>query len=127
MILGFVVFWPLGLAMLAWMCWQQMRGASPHPLPLKNWLNNIKTGFSSPLPFGAQPMSYTGNSAFDGYKQAEITRLQKDYQRLLEEEKAFADFLVKLRQAKDREEFDRFLAERRQESATSAPERPSML
>jgi hypothetical protein len=47
----------------------------------------------------------TGNSAFDAYRDEILRKLE-------EEQKAFAEFLNKLRRAKDQAEFDQFMAER---------------
>ena len=50
-------------------------------------------------------MSPTGNQAFDAYKHDTLIRLANEQEELLA-------FLERLRQAKDRAEFDEFLQER---------------
>ena len=50
-------------------------------------------------------MRPTGNAAFDAYKAETIKRLQDDQQ-------AFEAFLQRLRQAKDKSEFDAFMDDR---------------
>ena len=50
--------------------------------------------------------SSSGNSAFDDYRAETLKRLE-------EEQREFKDFLARLRFAKDRAEFDQFMAERR--------------
>ena len=50
--------------------------------------------------------------AFDEYKAGELERLERERQRLAEEQKAFGDFLDELKRKQDREEFDRFMASR---------------
>lgn len=50
-------------------------------------------------------MRPTGNAAFDAYKADTIKRLQDDQQ-------AFEAFLQRLRQAKDKSEFDAFMDDR---------------
>ena len=47
----------------------------------------------------------SGNSAFDEYRQEMIKRLEQDHQE-------FQAFLERLRRAKDKAEFDQFMAER---------------
>ena len=47
----------------------------------------------------------TGNSAFDAYKADTLRRLE-------EEQEAFEAFLQRLRDAKDKSEFDQFMDER---------------
>jgi hypothetical protein len=48
----------------------------------------------------------SGNRAFDDYRSETLKRLE-------EEQKEFKDFLARLRFARDRSEFDQFMAERR--------------
>jgi hypothetical protein len=47
-----------------------------------------------------------GNAAFDEYRAETLRRLEA-------EQRQFADFLAQLRDAKDKAEFDAFMAERR--------------
>lgn len=58
------------------------------------------------------PPSRSGNRAFDEYRQDTLQRLE-------EEQREFQDFLARLRMAKDKAEFDQFMAERR--TRTGAP------
>ena len=48
----------------------------------------------------------SGNTAFDDYRNETLKRLE-------EEQKEFSGFLDRLRRAKDKAEFDQFMAERR--------------
>jgi len=48
----------------------------------------------------------SGNRAFDEYRTETLRRLE-------DEQREFRDFLERLRQAKDKAEFDQFMAERR--------------
>jgi hypothetical protein len=99
---GFMVFWPIGLVTLtfvmfsgrarAWKCASRGR-----------W-HNANTRGGSAWAFGGMPSS--GNRAFDEYRAETIRRLE-------EEQKEFLEYLEKLRQAKDKSEFDQFMAERR--------------
>jgi hypothetical protein len=50
--------------------------------------------------------SSSGNRAFDEYRSETLKRLE-------DEQREFKDFLARLRFAKDRAEFDQFMAERR--------------
>jgi erythromycin esterase-like protein len=61
----------------------------------------------------------SGNRAFDEYRAETLKRLE-------EEQREFQDFLGRLRFAKDRAEFDQFMAERRQRpfEPGSQPEPP---
>ena len=63
----------------------------------------------------------SGNRAFDEYRAETLRRLE-------DEQRDFVGFLDRLRYAKDKAEFDQFLAERRQRNdmppANAAPEQP---
>ncbi|MDO5632779.1 MAG: DUF2852 domain-containing protein [Paracoccus sp. (in: a-proteobacteria)] len=89
MILGFVFVWPVGLAILAYMIWsKRMFGCRNH---------TARRAFTP-----------TGNSAFDAYRSETLKRLE-------DEHREFLDFLQKLRDAKDKAEFDQFMETRRNE------------
>ena len=67
--------------------------------------------------WGGPPTS--GNNAFDEYRSETLRRLE-------EEQREFRDFLDRLRFAKDKAEFDQFMAERRQTPRPpSVPDQPS--
>lgn len=88
MILGFTAFWPLGLALLTYMIWsKRMFGCS-------------KRSYSTP-----SATASTGNTAFDAYRAETLKRLE-------DEHREFMDFLAKLREAKDKSEFDQFMDKR---------------
>ena len=89
-VLGFVFIWPVGLAILFYTIWSGRMGCGRG-----GW--GRKHGRS-----GAGP---TGNAAFDEYRADTMKRLE-------EEQTAFVSFLEKLRQAKDKAEFDQFMADR---------------
>ena len=62
----------------------------------------------------------SGNHAFDEYRSETLRRLE-------EEQREFREFLDRLRQAKDKAEFDEFMAQRgrpNQGPAASGPEAP---
>lgn len=97
MILGFVAFWPVGLAILLYMIWsKRMFGCSSKP----------KSAWRS-------ANASTGNSAFDAYRAETLKRLE-------DEHVEFMDFLRKLREAKDKAEFDQFMERRDQKSPEEA-------
>jgi len=56
----------------------------------------------------------SGNRAFDEYRAETLRRLE-------EEQREFRDFLDRLRHAKDKAEFDQFMAERRSRSPEASP------
>ena len=50
--------------------------------------------------------SHSGNAAFDEYRAETLRRLE-------DEQKEFREYLERLRKAKDKEEFDQFMADRK--------------
>jgi len=106
-ILGFIFVWPLALVYLAW----KMMG---YPVP-KEWKGFVEKNFSflnTGIAAARPAYSATGNFAFDEYRRRELERLEEERRRLDEEAHAFAEFVEELKRAKDREEFDAFMAKR---------------
>lgn len=114
MIIGFIVFWPLGLAVLAYILWGERFGGSADRA--ERWFNRQKDrasrcrhGFGRGFSRGGFS---SGNVAFDQYREEQLKRLDEERRRLDEEIDAFHEHMHNLRMARDREEFDRFMAER---------------
>ena len=107
-VLAFIFFWPLGIALLGyligsgrigWRCMQQAPG---------QWHNTQTQQGSYWGKWGGwqqqPPAPPSGNAAFDEYKAETLRRLE-------EEQKEFVDYLERLRRAKDKAEFDQFMAQ----------------
>ncbi|WP_425090720.1 DUF2852 domain-containing protein [Tropicimonas sp. S265A] len=103
MVLGFIFFWPIGLALLFYMIWSK-RMFSCSSTRSRHMDKAI--GFKS-----------SGNTAFDAYKADTLRRLQ-------DEQHAFEAFLERLRAAKDKSEFDQFM-EDRAKSAKAEGDKPA--
>lgn len=106
MVLAFVLFWPLGLALLAYMIWgKRMFGQSCSRRRNQDQYSGHHWGRHA---FRAgQP---TGNHAFDAYKVETLRRLE-------DEQQAFEAFLQRLRNSKDKTEFDAFMEDRARSTA----------
>ncbi|MGF6173484.1 DUF2852 domain-containing protein [Ensifer sp. 4252] len=121
MVLGFVVFWPLGLAMLAYILFGEKLKT------FKKDANSTVDGMCSAFKRGNRANwkqhHRTGNVAFDDWRQAELTRLDEERRKLDEMREEFDSYVRELRRAKDQEEFDRFMRERR--NGGSGPVAPS--
>ena len=102
MVLGFVFFWPVGLALLAYMIWGK-KMFSRSCASRRSHAHGHDHRWGAHAMRAAQP---TGNRAFDDYKAQALRRLE-------EEQEAFEAFLQRLRTSKDKTEFDAFMAERR--------------
>lgn len=112
MVLGFIVFWPIGLSVLAYMLWSGRMGCGRHG-GLTRWQARMadkwerRGGGSASRGWGGPQRSWSsGNRAFDEYREATLNRLE-------DESREFRDFLERLRMAKDRSEFDQFMSDRR--------------
>lgn len=115
MIVGFVLFWPVGLAILAYLIWSGRMSCGWHGGRFggrSDWNNRFKGDFDLARSrvedeFKAFTTKYSsGNKAFDEYRAETLKRLE-------EEEREFRAFLDKLRQAKDKSEFEQFMSERK--------------
>ncbi len=114
MVLGFIVWWPLGLAMLAYILWGEHFGGSADKAGnwvnrQKAWAENCRSEFRGHRGNWRQS---SGNAAFDDYRSEQLRRLEEERKRLDEEVNAFHEYLKNLHMAKDREEFDRFMRDR---------------
>lgn len=109
MVLGFIIFWPVGLAILGYMIWSGRMGC---------WSKKRFGEFGKARGrwYGIEPNS-SGNSAFDEYKEETLRRLE-------EEQQEFHDFLERLRRARDKAEFDQFMAERRNRGPAAEEAQP---
>ena len=92
MVLGFIFFWPIGLALLAYMIWSKRMFSKS--CSKRSSFRSVSTA-----------MRPSGNSAFDSYKADMLERLER-------EQEEFESFLERLREAKDKAEFDQFMDER---------------
>lgn len=113
MVLGFILFWPLGLAMLAYILWGEKFGGSAEKA--ESWVNEKREWARHKRRCGSRSrMSRhsSGNAAFDDYREEQMKRLDEERRRLDEEINEFHDYMRNLHKARDREEFDRFMRER---------------
>jgi len=126
MILGFIAWWPIGLVVLALLigsgrmgCWSHRGGgrwqAKMERMQAKmDRMRGRMDGFRSSCDWGNNSPS-SGNRAFDEYRTETLKRLE-------EEQREFHDFLDRLRFAKDKTEFDQFMAERRNRPSDPGPQ-----
>lgn len=145
-VLSFIIFWPLGLVVLGFLlgsgrmgCWhynsddrwqrkmdRMQRGFDR----MQDGINRAQAAAERFRGYFQQPnRDYrpgyqsagpsSGNHAFDEYRAETLRRLE-------EEEREFREFLDRLRHAKDKAEFDQFMAERRgmRDVTPPAPEQP---
>jgi hypothetical protein len=127
MVVGFILFWPIGLAILAYMMWSRRMGCasySNHGDRFGHWAQrnqamadrwerkserfmrkmNDKMDRWSGGP--RSRFATTGNVAFDEYREETLRRLE-------DEASEFNEFMSRLRMARDKSEFDQYMAERK--------------
>ena len=125
-VLGFMAWWPIGLAILAFTIGSGRMGCGYHGghdrwrhkmermQSKMDWMRSKMTGGNpGGSPWNSAPTS--GNRAFDDYRTETLRRLE-------DEQREFKDFLERLRFAKDKTEFDAFMNERRSRPAPEAPQ-----
>jgi hypothetical protein len=98
MVVAFIFFWPIGLALLAYMIWSKRMFSGKSCARASRAHGAFKT---------------SGNTAFDAYKSDMLRRLE-------DEQAAFEAFLQRLRDAKDKSEFDDFMEDRAKASKAAA-------
>ena len=110
MVLGFIIFWPLGLAMLAYILWGERFGGSAERA--EEWVKSKKSWAKGCRNHYRGHRHSSGNVAFDAYREEQLKRLEEERRRLDEEIAEFQEYMRNLHMARDREEFDRFMRER---------------
>lgn len=116
MVLGFILFWPIGLAILAYLIWSGRMGCGRNG-EFNRWQQRMTDKWDRKMErWGrdARGFASSGNAAFDEYREETLRRLE-------EEQREFREFLGRLRKAKDKQEFDQFMTDRR----SRPPETPA--
>ena len=123
-VLGFFVYWPLGLAILVFTIWSGRMACGYHGSyggsgrwqhkmeRMQRKMDWMRSRMAGGGPWNHLPSS--GNHAFDEYRADTLRRLE-------EEQREFREFLERLRFAKDKTEFDQFMAERRDRPPQDPP------
>ncbi len=103
MVLSFIIFWPAGRAILAYLIWSGR---------MRCWKSGVGRWHNRRGRHGHRghhnETSYettSGNSAFDDYREETLKRLE-------DEQIEFESYLERLRHAKDKAEFDKFMDDR---------------
>ncbi len=126
-VVSFMLWWPLGLVVLGFLigsgrmaCWAQ-GGGTRWQRRMERMQQRMGRMQAAAERWGcgasgsARARSATGNRAFDEYREETLRRLE-------DEQREFLEFLDRLRHAKDKVEFDEFMAERRRRSEGAAPQ-----
>jgi len=109
MIIGFMIYWPLGLAMIAYIVWgDKLEGMKDD---LNRATDKVSETFAS-----STSTNRTGNVAFDEWREVELARLEEERQKLNESVREFEEYQRELRRAKDADEFETFMKSRKRKS-----------
>jgi hypothetical protein len=118
-ILSFVAWWPLGLGLLAYLIWSGRMGCWGHHGRWEHKMERMQAKMERMRERAGRHWGNggwgggwrwepptSGNRAFDEYRAETMRRLE-------DEQREFKEFLERLRHAKDKAEFDQFMADRR--------------
>ncbi|MBN9063586.1 MAG: DUF2852 domain-containing protein [Rhizobiales bacterium] len=125
-VLGFILFWPIGLALLFFTIWSGRMGCGAYARQgawddrfagrRDRWERKMARMQEKMARWGGGPrhgFAPTGNRAFDEYRDQTLQRLEDEAQE-------FQDYLARLRAARDKQEFDQYMAERQSRNASPA-------
>ena len=119
---SFILFWPLGLILLGYLIGSGRMGCRTNGSG-DRWQRRInrmqrrmeRMQTAAERWGGGCYRTSSGNHAFDEYRAATLRRLE-------EEQREFMEFLDRLRHARDKAEFDQFMADRGRRSNSSEPQ-----
>src|SRR6202048_1622227 len=121
MVVSFIMFWPLGLVILGYLvgsgrmaCWAHGSGDRWQRRMERMQQRMERMQGAAERWRGRGYRNSSGNRAFDEYRDETLRRLE-------EEQREFKQFLDRLRHAKDKAEFDEFMAERGRRPQGPAP------
>ena len=123
-VLSFFLWWPLGLVVIGFLigsgrmaCWAQSGGTrwQRRMERMQQRMARMQAAAERWGYGGGRARDTTGNRAFDEYRAETLRRLE-------EEQREFMEFLDRLRHAKDKAEFDEFMAQRRRRSEGPMPQ-----
>jgi Protein of unknown function (DUF2852) len=126
-VLGLMAWWPVGLLVLAFFLGSGRMGCSyrnggnwqahwqSKMERMQSKMDRMRSKMEGRDSWGTPPSS--GNRAFDEYRTETLRRLE-------DEQREFREFLERLRFAKDRAEFDQFMADRRNRAGDETPPPP---
>jgi hypothetical protein len=115
---GFIVFWPVGLGLLGYMIWSKRMFSRHCSMDYSHESHHDRHMMREMWKARRHGFRSSGNTAFDAYKADTIDRLQR-------EQTEFETFLKRLRDSKDKAEFDQYMDERARAAQTSGDDTTS--
>ena len=110
MVLGFIVFWPLGFVVL----WWTIKGEPIEALP--GW---VRDTWRQMFRDGRAAHRHGDNSVFNEYQQTQYDRIREIKEEIKRRARAFRDFRFDARRRQDQKEFDEFMASNPDKAAGS--------
>lgn len=106
MVIGFIIFWPIGLALLAWI----MSGRDVRDLPAA--IKMLWNQYSGGIGIGREQRFMAGseNIVFNEYQQTQYDRISEIKNEIRERSRRFRDFSMQAKRRADQEEFEQFMA-----------------
>ena len=107
MVLGFIVFWPLGLFILFW----NISGRSVKELPgsVRQTWSNLTNGWGGDTSFHRADSS--DNDVFNEYQQTQYDRIHEIKEEIKTRSTRFKNFRKDAKRRADQEEFNRFMSD----------------
>ena len=108
MVLGFMLFWPIGLLVLLWI----VAGRDVQELP--DSIRRLWAGVVGAWE-GQQRTAAHGpgdNQVFNEFQQAQHERIREIKEEIRDRARRFADFRARAKRRSDEEEFDRFMSDK---------------
>lgn len=105
MVMGFVIFWPIGLFILFWI----ITGRNVRDLPegVQDMWNKITGGWGTKSRVSSDQTS--NNTVFNEYQQTQHDRIREIHEEIKERSSRFQDFREDAKRRADEEEFNRFM------------------
>lgn len=110
MVIGFIIYWPIGLVMLAYIVWGD-RINMPRSGEMRQKAEKAFGQCRRSARRAESTMSSSGNAAFDEWRRNEMERIEAERRKLDEMRADFDNYMRELKKARDREEFERFMRE----------------
>ena len=116
MVLGFIIYTPLGLAMIAYILWGDHFERAIAGRGLQHYFRDCRRrqkSRPSERPSHADEDvdvgESSGNAAFDAYRAKELERLARERLELDQMRAEFEDYLRSLRNTEDRKDFEKYM------------------
>ena len=106
MVIGFVLFWPLGLLILYW----NIKGRKVKDLPRaiqQKWSAMVNGSWS---PSKSDGSSNGENTVFDEYQQTQLDRITEIKEEVKNRARSFRDFRFNAKRREDEDEFKEFMS-----------------